>query len=154
MTHAFLFCEGKVVKPHGKEFQEIIKNLNEVLSINITTKHRYFTWYRCNGMCSNFESYLFGYTAKVCDKTSPDLIRDEKHSVTCGGTFSKTEEPSKEMLRIITQRFKKIKSSKCKKKRNQIHDLDIVEGKTTRVILSKRPSHFKQVDYITSDEEL
>lgn len=135
------------MKPHGKEFKQKIKELNEILSINIATKHRYVSWYRCDGKCKYLESCLFGYVSRACHKTSADLAAHELHRVFCGGTFSQTEEPSKDLLKLIMKQYKLIKSSKRCKKTTSLRDNEGV-----KVVPNHK--HLKIVDYVTSEEEV
>lgn len=134
------------MKPHGKEFKQKIKEINEVLSINITTKHRFVTWYRCDGKCRNIESCFFGYVFRACHETLADLNEPKLHRVFCGGTFNKADEPPSDMLQIIMKRNKLIKSSKRSKKATNALD----NGKII-TLGNKRSSYI--VDYVTSDEE-
>lgn len=147
MTHASLHHEGNIlgkpVKPHGKEFLKKIKELNKALSINITTKHRFMSWYRCDGKCSTNELCLYGYVSRACNKTISDLAMHKSHQMTCGGTFREAEEPAKNLLKVITKRYKEIKKTQKKSKQEEVSQ--------TGAVL-KFLNNRKSIDYITDDE--
>lgn len=151
MTHASLYREGKAVgkfvKPHGKEFQLKIRELNRALSINITTKHRYMSWFRCDGKCRENESCLFGYVSSSvsCLKAAADLALHKCHQTRCGGTFREAEEPAKNVLKAITKRWQEMKSTRAKKMPSK--------QKVNQAVI-KFLSNRKSVDYITTDDEV
>lgn len=145
MTHAFLCCDGQAVKPHGKEFQQKVREINEALSINIRTTHRYMTWWRCDGKCRDLETSLFGYVSKVnCDQSDFSQVH-KNHKINCGGTFHEAEEPSKDRLKDIMKRYKLIKSKLPVKKK--------IARKSTKSRFNFSQRSAKTIDYVTSDDE-
>lgn len=143
MTHAFL--QHKPVKPHGKEFQKKVQQINETLSLNITTKHQYITWYRCDGLCREFESHLYGYVSRVANQkisqTSPS------HEMMCGGTLKQTEKPPREVLDAISKRYRQKKRFTLKNKPKCNND------KRLSIFRHNRPSNSKIIEYATTDDE-
>lgn len=146
MTHASLYFEGKIlgkfVKPHGKEFQQTIQQLNRALKINITTKHRYMKWFRCDGKCREKELLLFGYVSRLCNKSFSDLALNESHQRSCGGTFREVEAPSEALLKVMTKRYKEVK--KLKQKQQEVSKCHVS---------FKFHSGQKSIDYVTTDDE-
>lgn len=148
MIHAFLhITKGKLAKPHGDEFKQKCGEINKALSITISTKHNYITWYRCDRVCMNFESSLFGYMSRACHDR-PDPAGSGKHQRVCGGTYRETEEPPKDLLKKIKKCGKEIKLKARKKK---------LAAKQSNVqhcalpISTQTSSNY--IDYLTSDDE-
>lgn len=147
MIHAFLhITKGKLAKPHGAEFKQKCKEINKALSISISTKHNYVTWYRCDHICKNFESSLFGYQSRPCH-SPPDPAGSENHKQRCGGTYRETEEPPKELLKKIKKLGKEIKLKIHKKKMTE--KLNKVHHSAFPII---PPTSSNYVDYLTSDD--
>lgn len=144
MTHAFL--NPKRVKPHGKEFQQKIQEINKVLSLNITTTHQYVTWYRCDGICREYEDCLFGYVSRVANPTITHQVSTRKHQLTCGGSLKETEKPGREVILAISKRYKLIKSKLKKKK-------PYVDNKHPPIFRHNRPLASKIIEYQTTDDE-
>lgn len=148
MTHASLHYEGNILgkpfKPHGKEFLKKIKDLNKALTINITMKHRFMSWYRCDGKCRKDELCLYGYVSRACNKTVSDLALHKSHQMTCGGTFRATEEPAEHLLKVITKRYKENKKAQKKSKQQKVSQTEAV---------LKFLSNRKSIDYMTTDDE-
>ena len=152
MTHAFLCCEEKTVKPHGREFKQKIKELNEILSINITTKHQYINWYRCDGQCRNFETTYFGYISRPCHLKPSDPATHKAHQAFCSGKYIEAEEPTKNLLQIILKRFMENKASRRKEVIKNVQVKVQVIGQAFKP-RNMQPPRLKIVDYVTSEEE-
>lgn len=154
MIHAFLYYtakeHGTVVKPHGEEFKRKSCEINQALNINITTRHRYIYWYRCDGSCKKLESHLFGYFSSIRKKTSLNLGIYKDHQLTCGGSFHETPEPAKELLKVIMKQYRTMKS-KVHKKRKPTKSRNDRQLFTLRI---PRPLDSKSIDYATSDDEV
>lgn len=146
MTHAWLSFEPKRVKPHGIEFKQKIQEINKILSLNITTTHQYITWYRCDGICQEFEYCLYGYMSRVANPAVTE-VSSRQHKLTCGGTFKETEKPRKEMLEAISKRYKQIKSNVKKTKKPRHAD------KQMPIFNHLRPVDYKIIEYGTTDDE-
>lgn len=153
MIHAFLYYtakeHGTIVKPHGKEFKRKSQEINQALNINITTRHRYFYWYRCDGSCRKLESHLFGYISSSTKKSSSSLGIYKDHPLTCGGSFHETTEPAKELFKTIMKQYRTIKS-KVQKKKKPVKSNNDRQLFTLRI---PRPLDLKSIDYATSDDE-
>lgn len=148
MTHAFMHQTNiKSVKPHGKEFMAKIREINKKLKLNITARHRYINWLRCDGPCRNLEMNFFGYMSTLDNQLSPNQY---KPHLMCGGTFKSVEEPPKDMLKLILKRCKKHKRTKldkAKKKKPRDDDSGYLS------LHMKQSGSLKIIDYVTSDDE-
>lgn len=145
MTHAFLYFEGKPHKPHGREFQQKISEINRILVISIKTSHSYLMWYRCDGKCKDKESSLFGYVSRICTKLSDDPVTSKSHRLMCGGTFKKTVSPTKELLKVITKHYRQAKPRKTRRQKTDDRKFVFLRLKTTRSSTA--------INYATSDDE-
>ncbi|CRK93943.1 CLUMA_CG007470, isoform A [Clunio marinus] len=114
MIHAYLFSYEKRIKPHGKEFKQMSEEINKALDINISTRHKYFTWYRCEGKCKTSENRYFGYIKIVSSNTSR---LKNSHVPGCDGAFKKVSEPSKNLLKQFDEQKKKIREAQKKVKK-------------------------------------
>lgn len=154
MIHAFLYYTAKeggtIVKPHGEEFKRKSREINEALNINITTRHRYIYWYRCDGSCRKLESHLFGYVSSIRKKASSDLSSYKDHHLTCGGSFHETTEPAQKLLKTIMKQYRTMKSKVQKKKKTPAKSSNDRQLFTLRI---PRPLDSKSIDYATSDDE-
>lgn len=100
MTHAFLQREYNTIKPHGSEFKKKIKEINNILNLDIKIQHNFLNWFRCNGKCSRIASHFYGYVStndenRMFDQKRPEVIN---HNQLCGGQFQKIDEPGADVL--------------------------------------------------------
>lgn len=117
MTHAYLQqLYGGTIRPHGKEFGEKILKINIALDLDITVKHDFLSWWRCDGICRTKDVHFYGYLSGVDEQqvfqTNPEAVKN--HAKFCGGTFSKTEEPNAEILSTLRR---------IKRKRKSMHEI-------------------------------
>lgn len=129
MTHAYLqqLC-GSSIRPHGKEFQAKILEINIALDLEIPLKHSFLLWWRCDGVCRTKRFYYYGYVSGVDEKivfgANPQAV--EEHAKFCGGKFFPTEEPNSEILSELREIKRKRKSMT-----KEIHQ--ILVGSNSRV---------------------
>jgi SprT-like domain-contaning protein Spartan len=97
MIHAFLFLTNPraclTEGGHGKEFQEIMRNINSITSLNITiyhnfhdevNLHRKHIW-RCNGLCKTRPPF-YGYVKRAMNRKPQPADRwFAEHQRVCGG---------------------------------------------------------------------
>lgn len=121
MTHAYVHQKyGPLAKPHGKEFKEKIKEINDTLKLNIDTFHNFLSWWRCDGDCRFQSAHFYGYVSASDEAAVFDLRRKgvQIHKELCGGSFHKTTEPNPEMLlefrRLKRKRQEKFEMKKCR----------------------------------------
>lgn len=105
MIHAFLFLTNPraclTEGGHGKEFQEIMKNINNITKLNITifhnfrdevNLHRKHVW-RCNGFCKT-QPPFYGYVKRAMNRRpQPADPWFKEHQRVCGGEFIKESGP-------------------------------------------------------------
>lgn len=112
MTHAYLQqIYGNKIKPHGKEFQAKILEINIALDLDITLLHNFLTWWRCDGDCRLKSVFFYGYLSGVDEEQIFDSKGVERHAKFCGGTFQKAEQPNSEILSELRQIKRKRKSN-------------------------------------------
>ena len=101
MIHAFLFLTNPkcclVEQGHGKEFKELMHNINHITGLKITVFHsfhdevnfyRKHVW-RCNGRCKEDKPF-YGYVRRAVNRPpqkADPWFRD--HQRKCGGEFVK-----------------------------------------------------------------
>lgn len=113
MTHAYLQqLYGNTIRPHGKEFQAKILEINIALDLDITLHHSFLSWWRCDGICRKKDIHFYGYLSGVDEKQvfGSNHKAVEIHKKLCGGTFSRTEEPNSEILSELRYIKRKRKS--------------------------------------------
>lgn len=113
MTHAYLHqMYGGRIKPHGKEFQAKILELNIKLDLDITATHSFFSWWRCDGICKKDPLHFYGYLSGIDEEhlfdSNPKGVAS--HAALCGGTFHKCFEPSSEIMCELRRVKRKRKS--------------------------------------------
>lgn len=152
MIHAYLHIvskeQGRTVKPHGPEFQQKSREISQAMNINITTRHSYVYWYRCDGSCQNHETYLFGYLNSVVKLQPSSSCLYTDHHAACGGTYQETTEPSKKLLNTINKQYRKMKSTWLKRKKTA------KPAKERLTLRFKRPYDPKHIEYASTDDEV
>lgn len=116
MVHAYLDQQyGGSIRPHGKEFQDKILQLNIALDLDITLTHSFVSWWRCDGKCRRQALFFYGYQSGVDEDhalhSHPKAAK--VHQKYCGGTFHKTCEPNSEIFSELKRLKRKRKSMKC-----------------------------------------
>lgn len=105
MIHGYLFITNpKACREqggHGKEFCEIMNNINSITGLNITVYHsfhdevdyfRKHIW-KCNGPCQQQKPY-YGLVKRAMNRApGPKDYWWKRHEQNCGGQFTKIEGP-------------------------------------------------------------
>jgi SprT-like domain-contaning protein Spartan len=105
MIHAYLFITNPRAciseGGHGKEFQEIMVQINAISGLNITIFHNFHdevelyrkhVW-RCDGPCKSRPPF-FGYVKRAMNRRPQPADRwFADHQRTCGGTYIKVSGP-------------------------------------------------------------
>lgn len=114
---------------HGYNFKTKMYDINKSTGFNITVYHTFHdevdyykkhVW-RCDGVCKNKHPY-YGYVRRAMNRapSKNDLWWDE-HQKTCGGKFTKIEEPENKKKNI--KENIKLKLPEDDKNKNEINDL-------------------------------